>query len=65
MTDGPPAPQSLTDILWHLLTEREHQLPERVTLLENYAFELQEANERLERETRELLNEIALLKNML
>jgi hypothetical protein len=65
MTDDPPAPQSLTDILWHLLTEHEHQLPERVTLLENYAFELQEANERLERQSRELLNEIALLKNML
>ena len=40
-------------------------MPERVTLLENYAFELQEANERLERESRELLNEIALLKNTL
>jgi hypothetical protein len=65
MTDNPPAPQSLTDILWHLLTEREHQLPARVTLLENYAFELQEENERLERRIQELLNEIALLKNML
>jgi len=65
MTDDPPAPQSLTDILWHLLTEREHQLPERVTLLENYAFELQEAVERLEQQNRELLNEIAVLKKIL
>ena len=65
MTDHQPAPQSLTDILWHLLNEREHQLPERVALLENYAFELQEANDRLEQQIRELLNEIALLKNML
>ena len=65
MTDDPPAPQSLTDILWHLLNEREHQPVQRVMLLENYAFELQEANERLERQIRELLNEIALLKNML
>ena len=65
MTDSPPAPQSLTDILWHLLNERKHQPAQRVMLLENYAFELQEANERLERQIRELLNEIALLKNML
>ena len=65
MTDDQPAPTNLTDILWHLLTEREHQLAARVTLLENYAFELQEANERLERQTHELLNEIVLLKNML
>ena len=65
MTDDPPAPQSLTDILWHLLNEREHQPAQRVMLLENYAFELQEENERLERQSRELLNEIVLLKNML
>ena len=65
MTDDQPAAQSLTDILWHLLIEREHQPAQRLTLLENYAFELQEENERLERQIQELLNEIALLKNML
>ena len=65
MTDHQPAPQSLTDILWHLLNEREHQPAQRVMLLENYAFELQEENERLRQQTRELLNKIALLKNML
>ena len=56
MTDNPPASQSLIDILWHLLTEREHQLPERVTLLENYAFELQEENDRLEWQIRVLMS---------
>jgi hypothetical protein len=41
MTDHQSAPQSLTDILWHLLNEREHQPVQRVMLLENYACELQ------------------------
>ena len=65
MTDNQPAPQNLTDILWHLLTEREHQLPERVTLLENYAFDLQEANDRLEQQLREARHQIKMLKGML
>ena len=65
MTDDRSADQIIAGIFGPAPTEREHQLPARVTLLENYAFELQEENERLERQIQELLNEIALLKNML
>ena len=65
MTNNRPAGQIVTGIVGTPTSRRERELAERVTLLENYAFELQEANERLERETRELLNEIALLKHML
>ena len=65
MTNNRPAGQIATGIVGTPISRRERELAERVTLLENYAFELQEANERLERETRELLNEIALLKHML
>jgi hypothetical protein len=40
------------------------QLAERVTLLENYAFELQEANDRLERQLAEARDQIKTLKGM-
>jgi hypothetical protein len=46
-------------------TERERELAERATLLENYAFDLQEANDRLEQQLREALNQIKTLKDML
>ena len=65
MTNNRIVDQIIAGILGPAPTERERELAERVTLLENYAFELQEANERLERETRELRNEIELLKHML
>jgi hypothetical protein len=43
----------------------ERELAERVTLLENYAFDLQEANDRLEQQLREALDQIKTLKGML
>jgi hypothetical protein len=46
-------------------TARERELAERVALLQNYAFELQEANERLEQQLREALDTIKTLKSML
>jgi hypothetical protein len=39
-------------------------LAERVTLLENYAFELQEANDRLEQQLAEARDQIKTLKGM-
>jgi hypothetical protein len=65
MTNDRPADKSLAAILGPPPTERERELIVRVTLLENYAFELQEANDRLGRLTRDLLNEIASLNALL
>ena len=44
---------------------RERELAGRVTLLENYAFDLQEANDRLEQQLREARDQIKMLKGML
>src|SRR4051794_11284019 len=48
MTDNRTVDQIIAGILGPAPTERERELAERVTLLENYAFDLQEANDRLE-----------------
>jgi hypothetical protein len=44
---------------------REGELAERVTLLENDAFELPEANDRLEQQLAEARDQIKTLKGML
>jgi hypothetical protein len=65
MTDNRTADQIIAGILGPAPTERERELAERVTLLENYAFDLQEANDRLEQQLREALDQIKTLKSML
>ena len=65
MTDTRSAAQIFADIFGSAPTERERSLIARVTLLENYALDLQEANERLEQRLREALDTIKTLKSML
>jgi len=65
MTNDRPADKSLAAILGPPPTERERELIVRVTLLENYAFELQEANDRLEQQLAEARDQIKTLKGML
>jgi hypothetical protein len=63
MSDNRSADQNIADIFCPAPTERE--LAERVMLLENYAFDLQEANDRLEQQLAEALDQIKTLKGML
>jgi hypothetical protein len=65
MADDRSADQIITDIFSLAPTERERELAERVTLLENYAFDLQEVNDRLAQQLREALDQIKTLKGML
>ena len=65
MTDSRSADQIIADIFGPAPTERERELAERVTLLENYAFDLQEANDRLEQQLTEALDQIKTLKSLL
>jgi non-homologous end joining protein Ku len=65
MTDDRSADQIIAGILGPAPTERERELAERVILLENYAFDLQEANDRLEQQLREARDQIKMLKGML
>jgi hypothetical protein len=65
MTEDRSADQIIAGILGPAPTERERELAERATLLENYAFDLQEANDRLEQQLREALDQIKTLKSML
>ena len=62
MTDNRTLEETLADIFGPPPTERERILIERVALLQKYVFDLQEANERLGQQSRELLNKIAVLK---
>jgi hypothetical protein len=63
MTNNRPAGQIVTRIFGTPTSRRE--LAERVTLLENYAFELQEANDRLEQQLAGARAQIKTLKGML
>jgi hypothetical protein len=65
VTDDQSADQTIAGILGPTQTERECELAVRVTLLENYAFNLQEANDRLAQHLREVLDQIKTLKGML
>jgi len=65
MTNNRPAGQIVTGIFGRPTRRRECELAERVTLLENYAFELQEANDRLEQQLAEARDQIKTLKGML
>ena len=65
MTENHTVDQIIAGILGPAPTERERELVERVTLLENYAFDLQEANDCLEQQLREALDQIKTLKGML
>jgi hypothetical protein len=65
MTDNRTVDQIIADIFGPAPMERERSLIAHITLLENYAVELQEANERLERQLREALDTIKTLKSML
>jgi predicted transcriptional regulator len=65
MTNNRIVDQIIARILGPASTERERELAERVTLLENYAFDLQESNDRLEQQLREALDQIKTLKSML
>jgi hypothetical protein len=65
MTDRRSANQIIAGIVGPAPTARERELAERVRLLQNYAFELQEANERLEQQLGEALDTIKTLKSTL
>ena len=65
MTDNRTADPIIARILGPAPTERERELVEHLTLLENYAFDLQEANDRLEQQLREARDQIKMLKGML
>ncbi len=65
MTNTRIVDQTIAGILGPAPTERERELAERVTLLENYAFDLQQSNDRLEQQLREALDQIKTLKSML
>jgi hypothetical protein len=65
MTDDRSADPIIAGILGPAPTERERELAERVMLLENYAFDLQEANDRLKQQLREARDQIKMLKGML
>jgi len=65
MTNNRIVDQIIAGILGPAPTERERKLAERVTLLENYAFDLQEANDRLAQQLREARDQIKMLKDML
>jgi hypothetical protein len=60
----PTRRQIVTGIFGTPTSRRERELAERVTLLENYAFELQEANDRLEQQLAEARDQIKTLKGM-
>ena len=64
-TDDKQPTQIVTGIVGTPTSRRERELAERVTLLENYAFELQEANDRLEQPLAEARDQIKTLKGML
>jgi|tagenome__1003787_1003787.scaffolds.fasta_scaffold18744243_1 hypothetical protein len=65
MTDTRSAAQIIADILGPVPMERERSRIAHITLLENYAVELQEANERLEQQLAEALGQTKTLKGML
>jgi non-homologous end joining protein Ku len=65
MTDNRSADQIIAAIFGPAPTERERELAERVALLQNYAFDLQEAHDRLEQQLREALGQIKTLKGRL
>ena len=65
MTNNRPAGQIVTAIFGTPTSRRERELAERVALLENYAFELQEANDRLEQQLAGARDQIKTLKGML
>lgn len=65
MTNNRPAGQIVTGIFGTPTSRRERELAERVALLENYAFDLQEANDRLEQQLAEARDQIKTLKGML
>ena len=65
MTNNRFAGQIVTGIFSTPTSRRELELAERVMLLENYAFELQEANDRLEQQLAEARDQIKTLKGML
>ena len=65
MTNNRIVDPIIAGILGPAPTERERELAERVTLLENYAFDLQKANDRLAQQLREALDQIKMLKGML
>jgi hypothetical protein len=65
MTDCRSADPITAGLVGPASTARERELAERVTLLQNYAFDLQEANERLEQQLREALDTIKTLQAML
>jgi hypothetical protein len=65
MTDNHTVDPIIADIFGRPPTARERELAERIALLQNYAFELQEANERLARQLGEALDTIKTLKSML
>ena len=65
MTYNRPAGRIVTRIFGTPTSRRDRELAERIRLLENYAFELQEANDRLEQQLAEARDQIKTLKGML
>jgi hypothetical protein len=65
MTYDGTAGETLAHIFGQHPSKRECLLINRITLLENYALELQETVEELQQRNAELAREVALLKSML
>ena len=65
MTNNRPADRIVTRVFGTPTSCRDRELAERIRLLENYAFELQEANDRLEQQLAEARDQIKTLKGML
>jgi hypothetical protein len=65
VTDNRTTDEIIAGIFGPPPSARERELAQRVTLLENYAFDLQEANDRLEQQLREARDQIKMLKDML
>jgi hypothetical protein len=65
MTDRQTADEIIAEIFGPPPSDRERELVQRVTLLQNYVLDLQETVERLERQLTEALDQIKTLKSLL
>jgi hypothetical protein len=65
MTSNRITAEIITGIFAPPLSERERELVQRVTLLQNYAVELQQTVERLEQQLAEARDQSKTLKGML
>jgi hypothetical protein len=65
MTDRQTADEIIAEIFGPPPSDRDRELAQRVTLLQNYVLDLQETVERLEQQLGEARDQIKALKSML